>query len=219
MTFYQELLAATETERKELLSLPLITQGAMGKLSLQTYVAFLNQAYHHVKHTVPLLMACGGRLSEQYEWLRTAIGEYIEEEMGHQEWVLNDIAACGFDKEIVRKASPSLATELMVAYAYDMIQRVNPIGFFGMVLVLEGTSTVVASQAAKSLSHSLNLPPACFSYLTSHGALDVGHTQFYEEIVNKIIDKNDQQLLIHSAKHFYKLYGDIFREIETRTMY
>ena len=219
MTFYQELLAATETERKELLSLPLITQGAMGKLSLQTYVAFLNQAYHHVKHTVPLLMACGGRLSEQYEWLRTAIGEYIEEEMGHQEWVLDDIAACGFDKEIVRKASPSLATELMEAYAYDMIQRVNPIGFFGMVLVLEGTSTVVASQAAKSLSHSLNLPPACFSYLTSHGALDVGHTQFYEEIVNKIIDKNDQQLLIHSAKHFYKLYGDIFREIETRTMY
>ena len=219
MTFYNELLAATEAERKQLLSLPLITKGATGKLSLQTYVAFLNQAYHHVKHTVPLLMACGGRLSEQYEWLRTAVGEYIEEEMGHQEWVLDDIAACGFDKEVVRKASPSLATELMVAYAYDMIQRVNPIGFFGMVLVLEGTSTVAASQAAKSLSQSLNLPPACFSYLSSHGALDVGHTQFYEEIVNKITDKNDKQLLIHAAKNFYKLYGDIFREIETRTMY
>jgi pyrroloquinoline quinone (PQQ) biosynthesis protein C len=218
MTFYNELLAATENERKELLSLPLITKGATGKLSLQTYVAFLNQAYHHVKHTVPLLMACGGRLSEQYEWLRTAIGEYIEEEMGHQEWVLDDIAACGFDKEVVRKATPSLATELMVAYAYDMIQRVNPIGFFGMVLVLEGTSTVAASQAAKSLSQSLNLPPACFSYLSSHGALDVGHTKFYEEIVNKITDNNDKQLLIHAAKNFYKLYGDIFREIETRTM-
>jgi pyrroloquinoline quinone (PQQ) biosynthesis protein C len=219
MTFYNELLAATEAERKQLLSLPLITKGATGKLSLQTYVAFLNQAYHHVKHTVPLLMACGGRLSEQYEWLRTAIGEYIEEEMGHQEWVLDDIAACGFDKEVVRQATPSLATELMVAYAYDMIQRVNPIGFFGMVLVLEGTSTVVASQAAKSLSQSLNLPPACFSYLSSHGALDVGHTKFYEEIVNKITDKNDKQLLIHAAKNFYKLYGDIFREIESRTMH
>jgi pyrroloquinoline quinone (PQQ) biosynthesis protein C len=218
MTFYNELLAATEAERKELLDLPLITKGATGKLSLQTYVAFLSQAYHHVKHTVPLLMACGGRLSEQYEWLRTAIGEYIEEEMGHQEWVLDDIAACGFDREVVRKATPSLATESMVAYAYDMIQRVNPIGFFGMVLVLEGTSTVAASQAAKSLSQSLNLPPACFSYLSSHGALDVGHTKFYEDIVNKITDNNDKQLLIHAAKNFYKLYGDIFREIETRTM-
>jgi pyrroloquinoline quinone (PQQ) biosynthesis protein C len=219
MTFYQELLAATEAERSTLLSLPLITQGAMGKLSLETYLAFLNQASHHVKHTVPLLMACGGRLPENYEWLRTAIGEYIEEEMGHQEWVLDDIAACGFDKEIVRKAKPSAPTELMVAYAYDMIQRVNPIGFFGMVLVLEGTSTAVASEAAKQLSKSLNLGPACFSYLSSHGALDVGHTQFYEEIVNKITDENDKQLLIHSAKNFYKLYGDIFREIEVRTMH
>lgn len=219
MTFYQELLAATEAERNTLLSLPLITQGGAGKLSLQTYVAFLNQAYHHVKHTVPLLMACGGRLPEKYEWLRIAIGEYIEEEMGHQEWVLDDIAACGFDKELVRKNTPSVPTELMVAYAYDMIHRVNPIGFFGMVLVLEGTSTAAASQAALALSKGLNLGPACFSYLTSHGALDVGHTQFYEEIVNKITDESDKQLLIHSAKNFYKLYGDIFREIEARTMH
>jgi pyrroloquinoline quinone (PQQ) biosynthesis protein C len=218
MTFYQQLLTATEIERKELLNLPLITQGGAGNISLQTYVAFLNQAYHHVKHTVPLLMACGGRLSEQYEWLRTSIGEYIEEEMGHQEWVLDDIAACGFDKETTRNATPSLATELMVAYAYDMIHRVNPIGFFGMVLVLEGTSTAVASQAAKSIGKSLNLPANCFSYLVSHGALDVGHTQFYEDIVNKISDKKDQACLIHAAKNFYKLYGDIFRDIAARTM-
>ena len=102
MTFYEQLLAATETERKSLMSLPLITQGGAGKISLQTYVAFLTQAYHHVKHTTPLLMACGGRLPGKYEWLRTAIGEYIEEEMGHQEWVLNDIAECGGDKESVR---------------------------------------------------------------------------------------------------------------------
>lgn len=219
MAFYDDLLKATEQERNTLLSLPLITKGGAGDISLETYVAFLNEAYHHVKHTIPLLMNCGGRLSEQYEWLRVAIGEYIEEEMGHQEWVLDDIAACGFDKELTRSGKPSLATELMVAYAYDMVQRVNPIGFFGMVLVLEGTSTVVASQAAKSIGKSLNLPANCFSYLASHGALDVGHTEFYAEIVNKITDGNDQQLLIHSAKNFYKLYGDIFRDIAVRTMW
>lgn len=218
MTMYDDLLKATEVERKQLLSLPLITQGAVGNIVLETYVAFLTQAYHHVKHTVPLLMATGGRLGEQYEWLRTAIGEYIDEEMGHQEWILDDIKACGFDKEAVRNAKPSLATELMVAYAYDMIHRVNPIGFFGMVLVLEGTSTAVASQAAKSIGTSLNLPANCFVYLTSHGALDVGHTEFYANIVNKITDKNDQACLIHAAKNFYKLYGDIFRDIEARTM-
>lgn len=223
MTFYHQLLAATEQERNTLMSLPLIQQGAAGNISLQTYIAFLTQAYHHVKHTTPLLMACGGRLSGQYEWLRTAIGEYIEEEMGHQEWVLNDIAACGADKEAVRNAtntdtSPSQATELMVAYAYDMIYRVNPVGFFGMVLVLEGTSTAVATQAGEKLMTSLHLPKKAFSYLLSHGSLDVSHVSFYESLVNQITQPQDQATLIHAAKMFYKLYGDVFRDVAARTM-
>lgn len=224
MAFYDELLKATEAERKELLSLPLITQGAAGRISLATYVAFLTQAYHHVKHTTPLLMTCGGCLPGKYEWLRTAIGEYIEEEMGHQEWVLDDIAVCGGDKEAVRlgkspAAQASQATEFMVAYAYDMIHRVNPIGFFGMVLVLEGTSTAVATQAGEKLMQSLNLPKKAFSYLLSHGSLDISHVSFYESLVNQITDAEDQAMLIHSAKNFYKLYGDIFRDIEARTMH
>lgn len=218
MTFYEQLLKNTEQERHALLTLPVITRGAAGQLSLETYVAFLSQAYHHVKHTVPLLMMTGARLQERYEWLRVAIGEYIEEEMGHQEWILNDINACDFDKVKVRNGKPSLATELMVSYAYDMVNRINPIGFFGMVLVLEGTSTAVASQAAKSISKSLNLMPDCFSYLASHGALDVEHTKFYEDIVNQITDEKDQEILIHSAQAFYKLYADIFRDIDQQTV-
>jgi pyrroloquinoline quinone (PQQ) biosynthesis protein C len=224
MTFYQQLLQATEKERHELMSLPLIQEGGKGNISLQTYVAFLTQAYHHVKHTTPLLMACGGRLPGHYEWLRTAIGEYIEEEMGHQEWVLNDIAECGGDKEAVRNSttpatSACIATEVMVAYAYDMINRVNPAGFFGMVLVLEGTSTAVATQAGEKIMQSLNLPKKAFSYLLSHGSLDISHVSFYESLVNQITDKNDQACLIQAAKIFYKLYGDIFRTIQAESMH
>jgi pyrroloquinoline quinone (PQQ) biosynthesis protein C len=223
MAFYNQLLAATEQERNTLMSLPLIQQGGSGNISLQTYIAFLTQAYHHVKHTTPLLMACGGRLSGEYEWLRTAIGEYIEEEMGHQEWVLNDIEVCGGDKEAVRNSSdvdtsPSQATELMVAYAYDMIYRVNPVGFFGMVLVLEGTSTAVATQAGEKLMTSLNLPKKAFSYLLSHGSLDISHVSFYESLMNQITDAKDQATVIHAAKMFYKLYGDVFRDVAARTM-
>ncbi|MDO9365909.1 MAG: iron-containing redox enzyme family protein [Methylotenera sp.] len=223
MTVYQTLLQATEKERAELLSLPMIAQGAKGQISLATYVGFLTQAYHHVKHTTPLLMACGARLPAHYEWLRTAIGEYIEEEMGHQEWILNDIDECGSDKEAVRASktaadSASVATEVMVAYAYDMINRVNPIGFFGMVLVLEGTSTAVATQAGETLMQSLNLPKKAFSYLLSHGSLDISHVSFYESLVNQVTDANDQAMLIHSAKVFYKLYGDNFRTIDAEFM-
>lgn len=216
MPFYEDLLSATENERQELFGLPLIQAGASGQVSREAYVAFLTEAYHHVKHTVPLLMACGSRLPESHEWMREGVAEYIEEEVGHQEWILNDIKACGEDAELVRHGKPGPATELMVAYAYDMVQRVNPIGFLGMVLVLEGTSVALATQAGKSLQAGLALGPKAFTYLTSHGALDVGHTDFYAGLVNRLTDKNEQKLLIHSAKVFYKLYGDIFRELGAR---
>ncbi|MDP2247243.1 MAG: iron-containing redox enzyme family protein, partial [Nitrosomonadales bacterium] len=218
MTVYERLLTETEKEREALLSLPLLRAGAHGQVSLQAYIAFLTEAYHHVKHTVPLLMACGAKLPERYEWLREGMAEYIEEELGHQEWILNDITACGGDAEAVRQGQPAPPTELMVAYAYDMVNRVNPIGFLGMVLVLEGTSTAMASQAGEAIQQSLGLSKKAFTYLTSHGALDVGHTEFYERLVNRIEDKSDQAILIAGAKMFYKLYGDVFRNLADRFM-
>ena len=213
MNFYTKLQEATEQDRKFLLSSPIIGRCMSGDIVLEEYVEFLSQAYHHVKHTVPLLMAVGARLPEEKEWLREAVAEYIEEELGHQEWILNDIEACGFDKEAVRASRPSAATELMVAYAYDTIQRVNPVGFFGMVLVLEGTSVTTADLAADAIKQALKLPPRAFSYLRSHGALDQDHIQFYEKLMNKISGEEDQEQIIHSARMFYRLYADIFRSL------
>jgi len=215
MTFFNRLHDATEADRNYLLSSPIINRCMSGDITLEDYVEFLSQAYHHVKHTVPLLMAVGSRLPEDKEWLREAVAEYIEEELGHQEWILNDIAACGFDKEAVRNSRPSAATELMVAYAYDTIQRVNPVGFFGMVLVLEGTSVTTADKAATAIKQALDLPDRAFSYLRSHGALDQDHIKFFENLMDKVVDSADQEQVIHSARMFYRLYADIFRSLGT----
>lgn len=209
--FFDRLLSETEGERDALLAIPFIGHGRQGELSLESYRAFLGQAYHHVKHTTPLLMACGARISPDKEWLRDAMAEYIEEEVGHQEWILNDIAACGGDPSRVRHETPSLAAELMVAYAYHVIDRQNPVGFLGMVLVLEGTSVRVATEAAENLKRNLGLPPQAFSYLTSHGSLDLSHMEFYKTLVNRMDDRKDQDWVVHCANRFYRLYGDVFR--------
>lgn len=213
MNFYDRLQQETEAARKMLMAAPLIVNTLQGKITHDIYLAFLTQAYHHVKHTTPLLMTVGGRIPGHLEWLRDAIAEYIEEELGHQEWILNDIAACGADKEAVRHGKPSVETELMVAYAYDTIQRVNPVAFFGMVQVLEGTSIKVATEAAEKIQQALKLPNQAFSYLRSHGTLDLDHVKFFESLMNKVESKSDQDAIIHAANMFYKLYGDIFRAL------
>lgn len=214
MTLYQRLQQETQAERQYLVTSPIIQRCFHGQITLDNYLDFLTQAYHHVKHTVPLLMATGSRLPEEKEWLREAVGEYIEEEMGHQEWILNDIAAAGGDKEAARRSHPNSATELMVAYAYDTIHRVNPLRFFGMVFVLEGTSIALADNAAQQIQDKLDLPAQAFGYLRSHGSLDQEHIVFFENLMNKITDKNEQDQIIHSAKMFFKLYANIFREID-----
>jgi pyrroloquinoline quinone (PQQ) biosynthesis protein C len=213
MTFFQTLQDRTAAERDHLLSAPVLQLAVDGKLSLETYIAFLTQAYHHVKHTVPLLMACGARLPERHEWLRSAIAEYIEEELGHQEWILNDLAACGADPEAVRHGQPALATELMVAYVYDRIARHNPVSFFGMVNVLEGTSIALATRAASAIRGSLELPQAAFSYLNSHGSLDIEHMRFFEDLMNRLDADEDREAVVHTARVVYRLYGDMFRSL------
>jgi pyrroloquinoline quinone (PQQ) biosynthesis protein C len=214
MTFFRTLQDETTEARDELLAAPAIRRALAGRLTLPEYAAFLGQAYHHVKHTVPLLMAAGCRLPERYGWLRAAVAEYIEEEIGHEEWILNDLAACGFDAEAVRRSAPATPTELMVSYAYDMIERVNPVGFFGMVHVLEGTSVTIAEHAANTLRETLALPRKAFTYLYSHGALDLSHVKFFEDLMNRIEDQADQAQIVHSANVFYGLYGDIFRSLD-----
>ena len=211
--FYDILKQETAHEQDQLVRSEIITRCMARNVTLDEYIAYLTQAYHHVKFTVPLLMAVGARLPESREWLRVAVAEYIEEEIGHQEWILNDIAACGGDKEAVRRSQPAMQTELMIAYAWDMVMRRDPIGFFGMVHVLEGTSVNLADHAADQIKAALNLPERAFSYLRSHGSIDQSHIQHLEGLVNRFTDPDDQALLLHSTKMFYRLYKGVFDSV------
>ncbi|MAY42364.1 MULTISPECIES: iron-containing redox enzyme family protein [unclassified Neptuniibacter] len=214
MSFFNTLLQDTIPAQQTLLSRPVIQETLSGDISLARYQAFLIEAYHHVKHTVPLLMACGSRLPEEYNWLQQAIAEYIEEEIGHEKWILNDLEQTGLDPLTVKSSCPSFATELMVSYAYDQIDRINPLAFFGMVHVLEGTSTALATQIAELVQASLGLPDSAFSYLTSHGSLDLEHVKFFEELMNKIDNPSSQETIVHSANVFYYLYGEVLSSVE-----
>lgn len=209
-TFFNQIEAITAEARQRLEATPAIARCLRGQVEMQTYQAFLTEAYHHVKHTVPLLMACGSRLPERLEWLREAIVHYIEEEVGHQEWILNDLHNLGVDEESVRHGKPSRQTELMVSYAYDTVARGNPVGLFGMVYALEKTSSTIATYAAGQIADRLDLAPKAMTYMVSHGSLDIEHMQDFEKLMNRLQDEADREAVLHAAGVFYELYTNIF---------
>ncbi|EKF73845.1 long-chain-fatty-acid-CoA ligase [Alcanivorax hongdengensis A-11-3] len=211
--FFDLLQQQTVEARNHVLGAPIMKAVPEGRFNLESYAYFLSQAYHHVKHTVPLMMACGSRLPARLEWVREALVEYIEDEYGHQEWILNDLAALGEDAEAVRHGHPDLPIEMMVAWLYDAIERGNPMAFFGMVNVLEGTSIALATPLAMQVQDKLQLPKKAFSYLLSHGALDQEHYQFFQSLMNRIDDEDDRQAVIHASRVVYRLYGDMLHSI------
>jgi long-chain acyl-CoA synthetase len=216
MNLHEQLARETAADREFLLSAPVIQRCLAGDVTRELYLEFLTQAYHHVRHTVPLLMAVGARLPERHAWLQAPILHYLEEETGHDQWILNDIEHAGGDRVAAAASTPAVATEAMVAYAWDTVMRGNPLGFFGMVYVLEGTSVALALRAADGIQSALGLPGRAFSYLRSHGELDKEHVHDLANILAKFTDARDQEAVIGCARGIFWLYGNVFHGLGAR---
>ncbi len=212
LAFFDRLVAETADAQLHLASVPQLQAGLAGQIDRETYVAYLTQAYHHVRHTVPLLQAARAKLAGKPDY-SAALDDYIAEETGHEQWILNDIAAAGGDAGAAAASSPNPATAAMVNHAYEVVEHGNAAALFGMVYVLEGTSIALATNGASAVQASLGLPPEAFSYLTSHGALDQEHMKFFAQLMNGLDDTADQDAILAMARDMFRLFAGVFASI------
>lgn len=215
MSFYQKLQDQTIKDRQVLMMAPIIDICRHQKITKEEYIYFLTQAYHHVKHTVPLLTLCKNQLPDHYNWLKKSLDKYIEEEIGHEYWILNDIEACGGNKNEVMAGEACASIQGMIGYLYKKIENAHPLALFGMVQVLEGTSVSIGGEMANVIQASLALPDEAVTYLRSHGAIDQEHLHFFSTLMDKIIDVNDQQEIIDSAHFIYHCYSQMLNSVHT----
>ena len=144
MSPFNRLVHHTASDRQSFIDLPLIQGIMLTGASKELYLDFLSQAYHHVKFTAPLLASAISRCGADDRRYRSALFEYIDEERGHEESILEDIKALGGDPESVRQSTPRFPCKIMVGHAYYLIDRVSPYGLLGMVHVLEGMAVALA---------------------------------------------------------------------------
>jgi hypothetical protein len=88
----------------------------------------------------------------------------------------------------------------MVAYAWDLVQRGNAVGLFGMIHVLEGVSARGAAGAAESLRRSLGLPAGAVRCLSSHGELDQGHVASFDGPKDRLDEEVDRSAVLHASR-------------------
>ncbi len=212
MSFYDRLTSETSRDREAFFAIPLVKHAVQSGAPRALYLSFLGEAYHHVKHTFPLL-ALAASLTDD-ERYQDALVEYMEEERGHEKWILDDIRALGGNAEAVRDGEPGMACRIMVGYAYYAIEHVSPYAMLGSVHVLEGLSVLLADRLADAMKAALKIgDDSGFSYLRSHGSLDQEHVAFFRQLVDGFDDPATQSIIIDNSKVFYRLYGAIFHDL------
>jgi hypothetical protein len=70
----------------------------------------------------------------------------------------------------------------------------------------------LAAAHADRIPETRQLPDSAFSYIRSHGTLDIEHTRVLADLLENMTAA-DQADVIHAARVFFKLYGDIFRAL------
>ena len=76
----------------------------------------------------------------------------------------------------------------------------------------------LALNAADAIQHTLALPNKAFTYLRSHGTLDQQHIGDLASIVDRIDTAVDLPAIVTCARAMFRLYGDVFRSLDSEEM-
>jgi hypothetical protein len=110
--------------------------------------------------------------------------EHVDEERGHDDDLLADIALLGIASEDVRATMPSPAVAALVGAQYYWILHHHPIAFLGYVALMEGyppTPELIETLAART-----GFPRESFRTFAEHGELDPGHRDRLDETLDAL---------------------------------
>lgn len=161
------------------------------------YLAYLYEMYALVRTSVPLMeraarrcveLAPGDPVAEPLEWY---LERHVEEERGHDAWLLEDLAVAGGDPTEAIGRLPSAAVADLAGAQYYWIEHHHPVALLGYIRVLEGNAPAV--RLADHLAARTGLPDAAFRTVREHAELDGGHLADLDDLLDALPLSSAQQ--------------------------
>jgi pyrroloquinoline quinone (PQQ) biosynthesis protein C len=213
MSFFITLVEDSDAGRRALEDEPRVHAMINHGLRLEEYRAFLHDLYHIVWHFCPVMSAAASRCGDEFRDVRYALYERIEEEKGHETWVLEDIGAMGGDVSGAGSVPPSIPVQAMIAFNYYAAERLHPCSVLGMLYMLEVISSVYGGRVSDSIARALgrDVGAGGFKFLTSHATMDVDHMASLNRLIKTVADPAAQAAIIRSTNVNFHQFGQIFR--------
>ncbi|WP_437756175.1 iron-containing redox enzyme family protein [Sorangium sp. So ce1389] len=193
-----------------------------GTATAAEYASFLEQIYHYVRWTRPLCARAGARLggrctgdpgergaADARGILAALLLRKAEEESGHEQWALDDLAALGRDPEV--RAEPAPATQAYIAWSRYTAEAGAPEAFLGTAYVLEALSVHRAADVAARLVARARIPgiAGAVRFLQGHADADQGHVRELAGLLATIPCPAAREAILLSARVTRTLYPDM----------
>lgn len=220
--------ATTESRRLrgtlELVLPVLLAQGRrlIGHPSLaEIYPRYLVLAHTKIRASVPLMQTAletcrrlpgdpvAGLLADYLE-------HHIPEELGHDEWLLEDLESLGVTRDQVRAVVPSPAVAQLVGSQYYWVRHVHPVGLLGYIGLLEGYPP--APHEIERMQAASGYGPEAFRTLLLHAELDPHHGAELDELLDSLpLDHRHRNLMGLSAITSVQLAAAALQELLDRS--
>ncbi|WP_439657418.1 iron-containing redox enzyme family protein [Lentzea sp. HUAS TT2] len=143
----------------------------------ERYNRYLSEMYAVIRASVPLMELAASRCEGPdpvSTRLRAYFPAHVEEELGHDDWLLDDMVVAGLDPAAERLRPPSVQVVRLVGPQYYWVNHGHPVALLGYMAVLEGNSP--SPGLAGLLAARTGLPPEAFHTLDHHADADPHHS-------------------------------------------
>ena len=156
----------------------------------EAYPEYLITVHCVIRGSVPLMESAlqKARATASSDPVADGLADYlephIEEELGHDEWVLEDLEVLGVDRTNVLSRVPSPAVACMIGSQYYWALHYHPVAVLGYMAVTEGYPT--PPKLIERLIGSTGLPRGAFRTLMEHAELDPDHGDELDQVLDTL---------------------------------
>jgi pyrroloquinoline quinone (PQQ) biosynthesis protein C len=210
MKFFLDLVTRTDEARHAFESHPVVIDAVANGMALDSYRNLLLELYHVVWHFNPVCARAVSRMGDTHAPVRHFLYDHMNEEKGHEDWVLNDLECLGLSRETSRKHAPGIDTLALIGYNHWAADHRHPCSALGMVYALEVIASVYGGPFANATKERLLLEDdRGVSFISSHATLDAQHMAQLREILNHLEDEPSRGAVVESAQvnfhHFARI--------------